>query len=120
MGRALGASGPRALNPACEEGVALISVLSGIDGARRAFEILGLVPAAHLSFEVDAEAVRVARRAHPSTVHLGDATAADPANLARLLRGHGRITKVLVIGGFPRRGFTVLNVAREGSADPRS
>ncbi|CAK0793447.1 unnamed protein product [Prorocentrum cordatum] len=120
MGRALGARGPRALNPACEEGVALISVFSGIDGARRAFEILGLVPAAHLSFEVDAEAVRVARRARPSTVHLGDVTAADPANQARLLRGHGRITKVIVIGGFPRRGFAVLNVAREGGAGPRS
>ncbi|CAK0849798.1 unnamed protein product [Prorocentrum cordatum] len=120
MGRALGARGPRALNPACEEGVALISVFSGIDGARRAFEILGLVPAAHLSFEVDAEAVRVARPACPSTVHLGDVTAADPANLARLLRGHGRITKVIVIGGFPCQGFAVLNVAREGSADPRS
>ncbi|CAK0869098.1 unnamed protein product [Prorocentrum cordatum] len=97
-----------------------ISVFSGIDGARRAFEILGLVPAAHLSFEVDAEAARVARRAHPSTVHLGDAAAADPANLARLLRGHGRITKALVIGGSPRQGFTVLNVAREGGAGPRS
>ncbi|CAK0845909.1 unnamed protein product, partial [Prorocentrum cordatum] len=94
MGRALGARGPRALNPACEEGVALISVFFGIDGARRAFE-------------VDAEAVRVARRAYPSAVHLGDVAAADPANLARLLRDHGRITKVLVIGGFPCQGFTL-------------
>ncbi|CAK0798723.1 unnamed protein product, partial [Prorocentrum cordatum] len=105
MGRALGARGPRALNPACEEAVALISVFSGIDGARRAFEILGLAQAAHLSFEVGAEAVRVARRAFPSTVHLGDVAAADP---------------VIVIGRFPCQGYAVLNVAREGSADPRS
>ncbi|CAK0807057.1 unnamed protein product, partial [Prorocentrum cordatum] len=120
MGRALAAGGPRALNPACEEGVALISVFSGIDGARQAFEIPGLVPAAHLSFEVGAKAVRVARRAYPSTVHLGGGTAADPAHLAGLLRGHGRITKVIVIKGPPCQGFTVVNVAREGSADPRS
>ncbi|CAK0846251.1 unnamed protein product, partial [Prorocentrum cordatum] len=119
-GRALGARGPRALNPACEEGVALISVFSEIDGARQAFEIPGLFPAAHLSSEVGAKAVRVARRAYPSTVHLGGGTAADPAHLAGLLRGHGRITKVIVINGFPCQGFTVVNVAREGSADPRS
>ncbi|CAK0832761.1 unnamed protein product [Prorocentrum cordatum] len=120
MGRALGARGPRALDPACEEAVALISVFSGIDGARRTFEILGRAPAAHQSFEVDAEAARVARRAPPSTVHLGDVTAADPAHLARLLRDHGRIAKVIVIGGVPCQGYMVLNVAREGSADSRS
>ncbi|CAK0891311.1 unnamed protein product, partial [Prorocentrum cordatum] len=80
----------------------------------------GLVPAAHLSFEVDAEAVRMARRAHPSTVHLGGGTAADPAHLAGLLKGHGRITKVFVTKGPPCQGFTVVNGAREGSADPRS
>ncbi|CAK0824111.1 unnamed protein product, partial [Prorocentrum cordatum] len=120
MGRALGARGPRPLNPACEEAVALISVFSGIDSARRAFEIPGLVPAALLSFEVDAEAVRVARRAFPSTVHLGSVAAADPARLARLLRGQGRIAKVIVIGGFPCQGHAVMDVARKGSADPRS
>ncbi|CAK0908265.1 unnamed protein product [Prorocentrum cordatum] len=84
MGRALGAGGPRALSPACEEGVALISVFSGIDRARQAFEIPGLC------------------------AWLG------------LLRGHDRIAKVIVIKGFPCQGFTVVNVAREGSVDPRS
>ncbi|CAK0899899.1 unnamed protein product, partial [Prorocentrum cordatum] len=53
------------------------------------FEILGLVPAVHLPFEVDAQAVRVSRRCYPGTQHLGDVTEADPAALAGLLRARG-------------------------------
>ena len=67
QGELLAARAARALNPACEEGVALASVFSGIDGARPAFEIFGVAPARHLPFETDADAARVARRAFPST-----------------------------------------------------
>ncbi|CAK0851484.1 unnamed protein product, partial [Prorocentrum cordatum] len=101
-GRALAERRQRPANAACEEETALVTVFDGIGGGRRAFEILGLVPAVHLSFEVDPTAVRVARRSYPSTQHLGDVTEADPAALAALLRARG------------------LNVARQGLDDPRA
>ena len=78
------------------------------------------MPAAHLSFEVDADAVRVARRAYPGAARLGDIAEAAPQELARLLRGRGWISKVIVVRGSPCQGRAVLNVDCEGSADPRS
>ncbi|CAK0789757.1 unnamed protein product [Prorocentrum cordatum] len=119
-GRVVAGRRQRPANAACEEETALITVFDGIGGGRRAFEILGLVPAAHLSFEVDPQAVRVARRAYPGTQHLGDVTFADPAALAGLLRARGRITRVVVIGGFPCQIYTSLNVDRKGSSDSRA
>ncbi|CAK0855369.1 unnamed protein product, partial [Prorocentrum cordatum] len=82
------------------EETALIALFDGIGGGRRALEIRGLAPAIHLSFEIDAAAVRAARRAIPSTIHLGDASAADPRDLAKRKRGRGRILRVLVMGGW--------------------
>ncbi|CAK0820073.1 unnamed protein product, partial [Prorocentrum cordatum] len=119
-GRALAERRQRPANAACEEETALVTVFDGIGGGRRAFEILGLVPAVHLSFEVDPTAVRVARRSYPSTQHLGDVTEADPAALAALLRARGRVSRVLVVGGFPCPVFAGLNVARQGLDDPRA
>ncbi|CAK0791346.1 unnamed protein product, partial [Prorocentrum cordatum] len=51
-GCALAARRQRPADAAAEEETALITVFDGIGGGRRAFEILGLVPAVHLSFEV--------------------------------------------------------------------
>ncbi|CAK0795565.1 unnamed protein product [Prorocentrum cordatum] len=119
-GRALAERRQRPANAACEEETALVTVFDGIGGGRRAFDILGLVPAVHLSFEVDPTAVRVARRSYPSTQHLGDVTEADPAALAALLRARGRVSRVLVVGGFPCQVFAGLNVARQGLDDPRA
>ncbi|CAK0903184.1 unnamed protein product [Prorocentrum cordatum] len=119
-GRALAERRQRPANAACEEETALVTVFDGIGGGRRAFEILGLVPAVHLSFEVDPAAVRVARRSYPSTQHLGDVTEADPVALAALMRARGRVSRVLVVGGFPCQVFAGLNVARQGLDDPRA
>ncbi|CAK0886883.1 unnamed protein product, partial [Prorocentrum cordatum] len=119
-GRALAERRQRPANAACEEETALVTVFDGIGGGRRAFEILGLVPAVHLSFEVDPTAVRVARRSYPSTQHLGDVTEADPVALAALMRARGRVSRVLVVGGFPCQVFAGLNVARQGLDDPRA
>ncbi|CAK0853914.1 unnamed protein product [Prorocentrum cordatum] len=102
-----------------EQEIALITVFDGIGGGRGALEILGLVPAVHLSFEVDPQAVRVARRACPDT-HLRDVASADPAALASLLRARGRIARAVVIGGFPCQIYTSLNVDRQGSSDSRA
>ncbi|CAK0855058.1 unnamed protein product [Prorocentrum cordatum] len=92
-GRALAERRQRPANAACEEETGLVTVFDGIGGGRRAIEILGLVPAVHLSFEVDPAAVRVARR---------------------------RVSRVLVVGGFPCQVFAGLNVARQGLDDPRA
>ncbi|CAK0847024.1 unnamed protein product, partial [Prorocentrum cordatum] len=119
-GRALAERRQRPANAACEEETGLVTVFDGIGGGRRALEILGLVPAVHLSFEVDPTAVRVARRSYPSTQHLGDVTEADPVALAALLRARGRVSRVLVVGGFPCQVFAGLNVARQGLDDPRA
>ncbi|CAK0873159.1 unnamed protein product, partial [Prorocentrum cordatum] len=116
----LAARGARPLNLACEKGAGLISAFSGIDGARRALEILVLVPACRLSFETDAGAVRAAGRAFAATARSGDARFADPVGLARRLRSRGGIVGVLVVGGFPYQGRAVLNVDRKGGAGPRS
>ncbi|CAK0910188.1 unnamed protein product, partial [Prorocentrum cordatum] len=51
-GCALAARRQRPADAAAEEETALITVFDGIGGGRRAFEILGLAPAVHLSFEV--------------------------------------------------------------------
>ncbi|CAK0822712.1 unnamed protein product, partial [Prorocentrum cordatum] len=117
-GKLLATRGVHPLNSACEEVVGLISAFSGIDGARRAFEILRLVPACRLSLETDADAVRVVRRVYPATAHLVDVYLAGPAVLAQLLREHGGIVNVLVVGGFPCQGHAVLGVYRKGAADP--
>ncbi|CAK0793200.1 unnamed protein product, partial [Prorocentrum cordatum] len=119
-GRVVAGRRQRPANAACEEETALITVFDGIGGGRRAFEILGLVPAVHLSFEVDPQAVRVARRAYPGTQHLGGVTSAGPAALAGLPRARGRIARVVVIGGFPCQIYTSLNVDRKGSSDSRA
>ncbi|CAK0811641.1 unnamed protein product, partial [Prorocentrum cordatum] len=119
-GRVVAGRRQRPANAACEEETALITVFDGIGGGRRAFEILGLVPAVQLSFEVDPQAVRVARRAYPGTQHLGDVTSADPAALAGLLRARGRVARVVVIGGFPCQIYASLNVDRKGSSDSRA
>ncbi|CAK0838916.1 unnamed protein product [Prorocentrum cordatum] len=119
-GRALAERRQRPANAACEEETALVTVFDGIGGGRRAFEILGLVPAVHLSFEVDPTAVRVARRSYPSTQHLGDVTEADPVALAALMRARGRVSRALVVGGFPCQVFAGLHVARQGLDDPRA
>ncbi|CAK0872468.1 unnamed protein product, partial [Prorocentrum cordatum] len=87
-GRALAVRRQRPANAAAEEEAALITVFDGVGGGRRAFEILGLVPAVHLSFEAGA----------PS--------------LAGLLRARGRIARALVIGGFPCQVCASLNVDR--------
>mgnify|MGYP002044073914 CR=1 FL=1 len=109
-----------AKRPSGLRSAALSDLLRSLVWARRALEILGRGPPAALSFETDLDAVRVARRAFPNTVHLGDITKAEPKELAVRLREHGRISRVLVVGGFPCQGHTVLNVDRKGSADPRS
>ncbi|CAK0807151.1 unnamed protein product, partial [Prorocentrum cordatum] len=106
-GRVVAGRRQRPANAACEEETALITVFDGIGGGCRAFE-------------VDPQAVRVARRAYPGTQHLGDVTYADPAALAGLLRARGRVARVVVIGGFPCQIYTSLNVDRKGSSDSRA
>ena len=64
--------------------------------------------------------VRVARRSYRGTQHLGDVTEADPIAMAALLRARGRVSRVLVVGGFPCQVYTGLNVDRRGLDDPRA
>ncbi|CAK0822106.1 unnamed protein product, partial [Prorocentrum cordatum] len=88
-GRALATRRQRPAHAACEEETAFITLFDGIGGGRRAFEILGLVPVVHLSFEVDPQAVRVARCCYPGTQHLGDVPEADrvpPTLVGRVIR----------------------------------
>ncbi|CAK0793808.1 unnamed protein product, partial [Prorocentrum cordatum] len=69
---------------------------------------------------IDAAAARVARRACPSTVHLGDASAAGPRDLAKRLRRRGRISRAWVMGGFPFQAPAALKVDRQGLAGARA
>ncbi|CAK0905384.1 unnamed protein product, partial [Prorocentrum cordatum] len=98
-----------------------VALIDGIGGGRRALEIPGLAPAIHLAFEICAAAVvRAARRACPSTAHLGDVSAADPRDLAKRPRGRVRISRVLVMGGLQCQARAALDVDRQGLADPRA
>ncbi|CAK0904139.1 unnamed protein product [Prorocentrum cordatum] len=89
-GRALAARRRRPASAACEEETALITLFDVVGGGRRAFDILGLVPAVHLSLEVDPQAVRVARRCDPGTQLLAYVCSLDAA-LATPPQAGGRV-----------------------------
>ncbi|CAK0901031.1 unnamed protein product, partial [Prorocentrum cordatum] len=86
-GEPVAARRARPPSPAREGGAALISAFAGIDCARGIFEIPGLAPAAHLSFEVDADAARIAQRAYGSIEHLGDITSQLAGHAMRIIAG---------------------------------
>ncbi len=56
----------------CEEECLLVSAFDGIGGLRRAFDLIGLTPAAYVSSETDMAACRVERRAWGNVIEVGD------------------------------------------------
>ena len=64
--------GERHRQQGLEDGLVLIESFGGIGGARRALELLGITPAAHISIECNPEAVRVTKAAYPGVVHFED------------------------------------------------
>lgn len=92
----------------------LVSAFEGIGGARRAWDLLNLPVALHLSYEVHKPAVRVVNARWPDALQLGDIEAASREQLLpfrRKLReaGHG-----LLAGGWHCVGMSMLNTGAEG------
>ena len=100
--------------------IGLISGFEGIGGDRRAFDLLGVEIAGHLTIEIDERARRVTAAAWPGAeVHI-DIKAVTKEVIRLWIRQHPHLRYIYVAGGSPCQGVTGLNAGARGMADPRT
>jgi hypothetical protein len=110
---------PAALPAPPSDGFILISLFAGIEGARRALDLLGVRPLRHISVEVDRQAIRTVTAVYPDAILLDDIKEVDRAALDRHLSGvEARF--ILVVGGSPCQDVSGLNAQRVGLEGARS
>ena len=100
--------------------VGLISCFEGIGGDRRAFELLGIEVAAHMTIELDGRARKVTATAWPGAEVHEDVRAVGQPQIQQWLQKHPHLRLLFVIGGSPCQGVTGLNAGAKGMADPRT
>ena len=99
--------------------IVLLSLFAGIEGARRALDLLGIKPLRHLSIEIDRNAIRTVNSVYPDAILLEDIKELDEAVLDRHLSGIDPVF-ILVIGGSPCQDVSGLNAQRVGIGGERS
>ena len=98
------------------EHVMLVEVFSGIQGARRALEVLGIRPGLNLSCEIDENAVKVSKLNYPETIELGDISQLTVHKLQDAASNNVRIEQILLVAGWPCQELSGLNAEGLGLA----
>jgi len=123
----LTAQGLQRLSSACRQTggntdsrLAVLETFGGISGLRRAVEILGVTPAAHLSWETCEAACRVAKQNYPDVQHMGDVKDITTEQIVEALRPCTGIDFVLHASGPPCQDVSGLSAGRKGVSGERS
>ena len=96
--------------------VGLVELFAGVGGARRAFDLLGLEVAWHVSAELDPRARRVERAAWPDVQQFEDARLITAHSLREAPSKHVHLSVILVTAGPPRRGCHDLSGEPNGKS----
>ena len=83
----------------------IISLFNGIGGAFRAYDLLGLVPLALISFEIHPPANRVVSRRWPHAILLGDVKELDASTIRAWLIEYPEVEEFHLWAGFPCGSF---------------
>ena len=98
----------------------LLELFSGISGARRALELLGITPAVHVHAETDPAAQRVCTNMYPDAISLGDVTTITDASFGEALKDTMEVTHWLEVSGPPCQNVSGLNASRSGVTGKQS
>ncbi len=79
----------------------IISLFNGVGGAFRAYDLLGLVPLALISFEIHPPANRVVSRRWPHAILLGDVKELDASMIRAWLIEYPEVEEFHLWAGFP-------------------
>ncbi len=94
--------------------VCLLESFASITGARRALEILGVLPSLHFVSKFDKRALTVIRANIREAVEVGDSTKVSAKSLKQNLDGHDRIIYAIHVAGSPCQGLSGLSVTGLG------
>lgn len=93
-----------------KDGINVLSLFDGMSCGQIALERAGIKVKNYYASEIDKNAIIIAKKNYPNTIHIGDVREVTGADLPRI---------DLVIGGSPCQGFSVLG-KRLNFSDPRS
>eukprot|EP00438_Fugacium_kawagutii_P012906 Skav224010 [mRNA] locus=scaffold2932:91460:93807:+ [translate_table: standard] len=100
--------------------VLVISLFGGIGGAFRAYDLLGLLPAGLIHFDISSTANRVVSRRWPQAEIFTDVKLLDEALLDDILGRYPGIAEIHIWGGFPCIDLSSANARGTGLAGPQS
>ncbi len=94
--------------------VLVISLFNGIGGAFRCYDVLGVVPAGLIGFDVHGPAQRVTSRRWPHAELYGDVKGIDEALVTRWAQDYSDIREVHLWAGFPCVDLSSVNAQGRG------
>ena len=94
--------------------VLVVSLFNGIGGAFRCYDLLGMVPAGLIGFDIHKPAQRVTSRRWPHAELFGDVRLIDRAMVAKWTQDYNEVLEVHLWGGFPCVDLSSVNAYGQG------